>query len=122
MLSRASLNGLLLKPTFRAAPRRAASASEARSAAELVTRELHHKTKLGLPKERLDVANNPGMAADRDPLTDLKRLLAAEVAGRNHLIAAPKLVPVVRHRSVASRYHVTHPCGTPACPDRPAPP
>jgi hypothetical protein len=35
---------------------------------------------------------NPGPAADRDPLADLERLLAAQVSGCEHLVAATELV------------------------------
>jgi hypothetical protein len=51
-------------------------------------------------EERLDVVHDPCVAADRDPLADLEWLLAAQVTRRDHLVAAPKLVSVVRHRRV----------------------
>src|ERR671930_315949 len=50
---------------------------------------------------RLDVAHDAGAAPDRNPFANFERLLAAQVSGGDHLVAAPELVPVVRHRRVA---------------------
>ncbi len=50
---------------------------------------------LTLTQQRLDAAHDPRPATDHDPITDLERLLAAQVTGRDHLLAAAQLIPVV---------------------------
>src|SRR5207253_1522167 len=62
----------------------------------VITQQLHDQTQLPFAKQRLDRAHDPVVAADRDPLADLERLLATEVPGRDHLLAAPELVAIVR--------------------------
>lgn len=46
------------------------------------------------PQQRLYRPDDPGLAADHDPLADLERL-AAEMTGRDHLVAATQLVTVL---------------------------
>src|SRR5579884_153589 len=65
-----------------------------------IASELNDQAQLLLGEERFDVAHDPGAPVNREPLADLERLFAAEVAGRDHLITAPELVSVVRHRRV----------------------
>jgi hypothetical protein len=66
-----------------------------------IARELDDQVQLPLAKNRCDVAHDPGAGADRDPLADLERLLAAEMRLRSPH-RTPELVPVVRHRRVAA--------------------
>ena len=72
-----------------------------RSEVELVAGELHDETQLTLAEERLDVAYDASAASDRDPVADLQWVLAAEVAGGDHFVAAAKLVQLIRNRRVA---------------------
>jgi hypothetical protein len=53
-----------------------------------------------LAKERFDRAYDPELAADFYAVADLERLLAAEMPGRDDLVAAPQLEAIVetRHR------------------------
>src|SRR5205085_11893745 len=48
---------------------------------QVITQELHDQAQLPLAKQWFDRAHDPAAAADRDPLADLERLLAAEMAG-----------------------------------------
>lgn len=58
------------------------------------TDQLHHQSHLGFAKKRLDTPNDPDLAADHQPLANLKRLLPREMPRRDDLIAAPQLVPI----------------------------
>jgi hypothetical protein len=60
-----------------------------------IPHQLHNEAHLSFPEQRLDYADDPGLAADLDSIADLERLLAAEVAGRDHLVAAANLIAVV---------------------------
>ena len=59
-----------------------------------VAHELHNHPQLLLAQERLDRPDDPGMSADLQPVADLERLLAAQVAGGDHLVATPQLVAI----------------------------
>jgi transcriptional regulator with XRE-family HTH domain len=44
--------------------------------------QLHDEAQLAFPQQRTDRAHDPSVAADRDPLADLERLLAAQIRDR----------------------------------------
>jgi hypothetical protein len=50
---------------------------------------------LGFTEQRLDRAHDRVLAADLDSIADLERLLAAEVAGRDDLVAVAELIAIV---------------------------
>jgi hypothetical protein len=53
------------------------------------------KAQLGVAWQRLDRAYDRVLAADLDSIAHFERLLAAEVAGRDHLVAAAELAAIV---------------------------
>jgi hypothetical protein len=53
------------------------------------------RAELAFAQQRLGCAHDPGLAADLDPIADLKWLLAAPVTGRDHLLAPPELKALV---------------------------
>jgi hypothetical protein len=65
--------------------------------------QLHDQSQLVLAEQRLDAADDPGPAGDHDPLSHLHGSLTAEISGRDHLLTAAQLVPVV------DRGHHHHP-------------
>ena len=52
-----------------------------------VSGQLYDQTKLVLTEEWVCAGYDSGSAADREPLPDLERIVAAEVAGRDDLVA-----------------------------------
>ena len=60
-----------------------------------IAHELNDQAQLAFAQWRLDRAHDPGLAAEVDPLVDLEWLLAAQVAGRDHLLAPPELIAIV---------------------------
>jgi hypothetical protein len=80
---------------------------------ELVPEELDDQVEFALSQDRLNRTNDPGTAADRDPLSNLERPFARQPAGRDHLLAAAQLVairkashrrpPTIRPRSDSPR-------------------
>ena len=59
-----------------------------------IAHQLHHRAQLVFAEYRLGRAHDSGLAAEVDPLADLERLLAAQVAGRDHLAAAPEFIAI----------------------------
>jgi hypothetical protein len=65
---------------------------------------------LGFTEQRLDRAHDRVLAADLDSIADLERLLAAEVAGRDHLVGAAELIAIVDpSQRRPGRYALAHP-------------
>ena len=60
-----------------------------------IAQKLQDETQLGFPQQRLDRADDRWLAADLESISDFQRLLAAEVSGREHLLAAAELVAIV---------------------------
>ena len=71
---------------------------------------LQDETQLGFPQQRLDRADDRWLAADLESISDFQRLLAAEVSGREHLLAAAELVAIVdpSHRGCGRYAGRTH--------------
>ena len=65
-----------------------------------VAAQLHDQAQLTPTERRLDRTNGSDVATDLHPLTDVDRLLAAEVAGRDDLVSATEFVAILdrRHR------------------------
>src|SRR5579862_1662847 len=72
------------------APRRTAE----RLCGDVFAPELHDQSSFAFSEQRIDRADDAGPAGDHEPVADLKRPLAVEVAGRDHLLAATQLVTV----------------------------
>jgi hypothetical protein len=53
------------------------------------------EVQLGFAEQRLDRAHDRLLAADLDSIPDFERLLAAEMAGRDHLAAAAELIAIL---------------------------
>jgi hypothetical protein len=53
------------------------------------------EVQLGFAEQRLDRAHDRLLAAYLDSIPDFERLLAAEMAGRDHLAAAAELIAIV---------------------------
>ena len=60
--------------------------ADAASRLGLAAGELHNQAQLALSEEWLDATHDPRPAADRYMLTNLERLLTAEMAGRDYLL------------------------------------
>ena len=81
--------------------REARARSTARLGIDALAPELHHKTQLALTEHGVDRPHDTGEAAEDDPVTDLERLLAGQVPGRDERGALAELVSVCKrsHRA-----------------------
>jgi hypothetical protein len=61
----------------------------------VVSHQLHDQMYLAVSEERLDAAHDAGLAANLDLVAHLERRLAAQVAGRDHVVAAPQFVAII---------------------------
>lgn len=69
--------------------RRAAdSSSTGTESIDAITDELHDEAELALAQQRLDRADDSKLPVDFQPSADLKRLLAAQMPRRDHLVTA----------------------------------
>lgn len=55
----------------------------------------------------LDGSDDPGVAADLEPVADFERILRLEVAGRHDRLSLTKLVPVLGHHVYNGRAGTT---------------
>ncbi len=80
---------------------------------DLTADELDNQAELALTQQSLDSTDDPYLAVDGQPLTNFERLLSAQMPGRDHLVAAPKLIAIVdpSHRRTA-RYAPSTASGT----------
>ena len=76
---------------------------------DLIADELDNQAELALAQQSLDCTDDPYLAVNGQPLTNSERLLSAQMAGRDHLVAAPKLIAIVdpSHRRTARYAHST---------------
>jgi hypothetical protein len=63
-----------------------------------IGQQLHNETCFAFPEKRLNGAHHPGVASDLDAVSDFQRSLRVEVASRDHLVPAPKLITIVSPR------------------------
>ena len=61
---------------------------------DLTADELNNQAELALTQQNLDRTDDSYLAVDGQPLTNFERLLSTQMAGRDHLIAAPKLIAI----------------------------
>jgi len=73
------------------------------------THELHDQPEFMFAQQRVERTDDPDVAADRDSLPHRERFLAAQVPGRDNLIAAAQLVTVLRHTHSMYRPAPTQP-------------
>jgi hypothetical protein len=83
----------------------------------VIPHQLHNQAQLALAQQRLDRTYDPGLAADLGPIADLKRLRWAQVASRDHLVPAPKLIAIVNpsHRRSGRYAHAATARSTDGC-------
>jgi hypothetical protein len=60
-----------------------------------ISNELNDKAHLALAQQRLGRAHDSELAANLKPIPNLKRLVTAQMTGRDHLVAAPELIAIV---------------------------
>jgi hypothetical protein len=71
--------------------------------------KLYNEAQLAIAQQRLDCADDSQLPVDFQPSADLKRLLAAQMPRRDHLVAAAELVSVVDPSHRQSRRYAHDP-------------
>ena len=74
---------------------------------DLTADKLDNQAEFALAQQSLDCTDDPYLTVDGQPLANFERLLSAQMAGRDHLVAAPKLIAIVdpSHRRTARDAH-----------------